>query len=93
MLTHDALATYVADRRRAREQAAATARTGRLLRRARRASSATGSAADGSSPAAGPIASSPVAAPATGAPAGIAGEPAVVDLRTAATAGPRRDAA
>ncbi len=44
MLTYDARTAYVADRQKAREQAATAARTGRLLRRARRALGATGPA-------------------------------------------------
>lgn len=90
MLTHDALNVYVTDRRQAREQAATVARTGRLLRRAR-LSFGAGRTTAPPIPVPAPLASSPAPAHATGAAAGTAGVPAVVDLRTTTTAGPRPD--
>lgn len=78
MLTHDALNTYVADRQQARVEAAATARTGRLLRRARAA------LAQGPS---GSADVAPVPTPTSSAAAGGSGDPAVAVLRTAAPAG------
>jgi hypothetical protein len=70
--TYDALNTYVADRQQAREQAATTARTGRLLRRARTALGASGPTGSANvTPVPGPAVSSPVVAEvATGATTG-----------------------
>ncbi|HEU5152826.1 MAG TPA: hypothetical protein VFU19_20210 [Iamia sp.] len=98
MLTHDALDTYVADRRQAREQAASTARLGRLLRRARPALGATGPTGSAATPVPAPTTAParttdlPAAAHATGASAGSDGDPAVAVLRTTATAGDPRAA-
>jgi len=87
--TYDALNTYVADRQQAREQAATTARTGRLLRRARQALTASGPTGSANvTPVPAPTASSPVVAHATGATTGTtAGMPAVAALRTTAPIG------
>jgi hypothetical protein len=90
VLTHDSLTTYVADRQRARMDAAQAFRTGRLLRRARglMASGLTGSAATAAPAPAVPVpTSSPVVAHATGPATGTTGAPAVTGLRTTVTAG------
>ena len=88
MLTHDALNTYVADRRQAREQAATTARTGRLLRRARAAFGVPGSTGPATAPVPTPAVSSPVVVAATATSAGTPRRaPAGAVPRTAAPAG------
>ena len=87
MLTHDALNTYVADRQQARIETATTARTGRLLRRARAALAAGPTGSANVTPVPGLTISSPVVAHATGATAGTPEAPAVAVLRTAAPAG------
>lgn len=90
MFTHDALNTYVADRQQARMQDATSARTGRLLRRARQAFAASGPTGSANvAPVPSPAVSSPVVAEvATGATTGNpARVPAATVLRTAVATG------